>query len=113
MLKVELYLILVIFWTKIKMTKKNKEEEKFVRCWTCDVLISKNRAEEHHVFGKEVGKKIFLCRNCHDLIDRYGIGNFEVFKEFFINLLKELEELPRGKCKFVKLMMLRMIKCQQ
>ena len=86
------------------------------RCFACDSLAMKSeskyysRIEYHHVFGRTNSELTLpLCVLCHDLIDRLSLNDINVFVEY-LNVGQELEEMPRGKYKMVKLFILKTAK---
>lgn len=79
------------------------------RCWACDTLSFPKRIESHHLFGNRSEDPVLLCVTCHDLCDRMSLSDIEVFSEFH-KAFEELEQLPRGSTKYLKLLLLKTTK---
>jgi len=79
------------------------------KCWGCGNIVSVNRIEKHHIYGKEKEETVSLCVICHDYVDRYTLDNERVFYQF-TSVLKEISELPEIKTKFTRLLILKLCK---
>jgi len=84
------------------------ENDKYERCWACGNLCLKKRIEGHHLLGKKNHTKEFpLCILCHDYVDRMPLKNIEVFGDFLVNTISELERIPSKDYRFIKLFFLK------
>lgn len=89
---------------------KKKEEGKYIRCWACDILcLNKTRVDYHHVFGRSREELTPLCHACHDVVDQISLNDIEVFGEF-MKAAQELEELPRGRTRYLRILLLKSVK---
>jgi len=90
---------------KRQLSPPSPEKPEPNRCWVCDWSFNIRKRNDHHSLGKSYDMTIPLCEECHQLLHS-DLGRDEII-EFYLKALPEMESLPKGQYRALKLFLLK------